>query len=201
MGHKTYLDNHFAMKNGRSNMAHLMAELYIKNVQRSTISCNNNTTYFGPSILVYVHVNFVILLTNVWQLFTLRSKLSSKSPFFTYFGFCQLSFRYRAGHISGMANQILVKTEDFSILVVSELISNFEKNSCFIFLNLPDFLRKWLLTSRAVEIIQFQILILKCTLESQCLNHIVKCNCCNLITSAISISIPFQTPSSFPPKL
>ena len=81
MGLKTYLDSHVAMKNGRSNMAHLMAGLYIKNVQRSTISSNNNTTYFGPSILVYVHVNFVIPLTNVWQLFTLRSKLSSKSPF------------------------------------------------------------------------------------------------------------------------
>ena len=130
MGHKTYLDNHVAMKNGRSNMAHLMAGLYIKNVWRSTISHNNNTTYFGRSCLVYVHVNFVIPLTNVWQLFTLRSKLSSKSPFFTYFGFCQLSFGYRNGHtcISGMASQILVKIEDFSILVVRKLISKFEKN-------------------------------------------------------------------------
>ena len=123
MGHKTYLDSHVAMKNGRSNMAHLMAGLYIKNVRRSMISCNNNTTYCGPSILVYVHVNFVIQLTNVWQLFTLRSKLSSKkSPFFTYFGFCQLSFGYRDGHISGRARQILVKIEDFSILVVRKLI-------------------------------------------------------------------------------
>ena len=128
MGHKTYLDSHVAMKNGRSNMAHLMAGLYIKNVRRSTINRNNNTTYFGPSILVYVHVNFVIPLTNVWQLFALRSKLSSKSPFFTHFGFCQLSFGYRDGHISGTASQILVKIEDFSILVVRKLISKFEKN-------------------------------------------------------------------------
>ena len=126
MGHKTYLDNHVAMKNGRSNMAHLMAGLF-KNVRRSTISHNNNTTYFGPSCLVYVHVNFVIPLTNVWQLFTLRSKLSSKSPFFTYFGFCQLSFGYRDGHISGTVRQILVKSEDFSVLVVRKLISKFEK--------------------------------------------------------------------------
>ena len=81
MGHKTFLDSHVAMENGRSNIAHLTAGLYIKNVRRSTISRNNNTTYFGPSILVYVHVNFVIPLTNAWQLFTLRSKLSSKSPF------------------------------------------------------------------------------------------------------------------------
>ena len=128
MGHKTYLDSHVAVNNGRSNMAHLTAGLYIKNVQRSMISCNNNTTYFGPSILVYVHVNFVIPLTNVWQLFSLRSKLSPKSPFFTYFGFCQLSFGYRVDHISGMASQILVKIEDFSILVVRKLMSEFEKD-------------------------------------------------------------------------
>ena len=128
MGHKTYLDSHVAMKNGRSNMAHLTAGLYTKNVRRSMISRNNNTTYFGPSILVYVHVNFEIPLTNVWQLFTLRSKLSSESPFFTYFGFCRLSFGYRDSHISGMASQILVKIEDFSILVVTKLISKFEKN-------------------------------------------------------------------------
>ena len=128
MGHKTYLDSHVAMKNGRSNMAHLTAGLYIKDVRRSTISRNNNRTCFGPSILVYVQVNFVIPLTNVWQLFTLRSKLSSKSPFLTYFGFCQLSFRYRDGHISGTASQILVKIEDFSILVVRKLMSKFEKN-------------------------------------------------------------------------
>ena len=117
MGHKTYLDSHFTMKNGRLNMAHLTAGLFIKNVQRSTISHNNNnTTYFGPSILVYVHVNFVIPLTNVWQLLILRSKLSSKSPFFTYFGFCQLSFGYRDGHISGMANQIWEKLRIFLFL-------------------------------------------------------------------------------------
>ena len=128
MGHKTYLDSTVAMKNGRSNMAHLMAGLYIKNVWRSTISHNNNITYFGPSILVYVHVNFVIPLTNVGQLFTLISKLSSESPFFTYFGFCQLSFGYRNGHISGTASQIFVKIEDFSILVDRKLISKFEKN-------------------------------------------------------------------------
>ena len=81
MGHKNYLDSHVAMRDGRLNMAHLTAALYIKNVRRSTIRHNKNTTYFGLSILVYVHVNFVIPLTNVWQLFTLRSKLSSKSPF------------------------------------------------------------------------------------------------------------------------
>ena len=81
MGHTTYLDSHVAMKNGRSNMAHLTAGLYIKNVWRSMISCNNNTTYFGPSIFVYMHVNFVMPLTNVWQLFALRSKLSSKVLF------------------------------------------------------------------------------------------------------------------------
>ena len=127
MGHKTYLDSPVAMKNGRSNMAHLMAGLYIKNVWRSTISHNNNITYFGPSILVYVHVNFVIPLTNVWQLFTLRSKLSSKSPFFTY-GFCQLLFGYRNGHISGTASQIFVIIEDYSILVGRKLISKSEKN-------------------------------------------------------------------------
>ena len=69
------------MKNGRSNMAHLMAGLYISNVRRSTISRNNNTTYFEPSIFVYVHVHFVIPLTTVWQIFTLRSNLSSKSLF------------------------------------------------------------------------------------------------------------------------
>ena len=128
MGHKTYLDSHVAMKNGRSKMAHLTAGLYIKNVRRSTISRKNNTTYFGPSILVFVHVNCVIPLTNVWQLFTLRSKLSSKIPFFTCFGFCQLSFGYRDSHISGTASQILVKIEDFSIFVVRKRISKFEKN-------------------------------------------------------------------------
>ena len=128
MGHKTYLDSHVSMKNGRSNMAHLTTGLYIKNVGRSMISCNNNTTYFRRAILVYVHVNFVIPLTNVWQLFTLRSKLSSKSPFLTYFGFCQLSLGYRDGHISGTASQILVKIEDFSILVVRKLMSKSEKN-------------------------------------------------------------------------
>ena len=53
---------------------------------------------------------------------------AQKIPFFTYFGFCQLSFRYRNGQISGMASQILVKIEDFSILVVRKLISKFEKN-------------------------------------------------------------------------
>ena len=88
MGHNSSLDSHGAMKNGRSNMAHLTAGLCIKNVRRNTISSNKNTTYFGPSILVYVHVNFVIPLTNVWQLFTLGSKLSSKSYFFTYFVNC-----------------------------------------------------------------------------------------------------------------
>ena len=87
LGHTTYLGSHVAMKNGRSNMAHLTAGLYISNVRRSTISRNNNTTYFEPSIFVYVHVHFVITLTNVWQLFTLRSNLSSKSLFSTYFGF------------------------------------------------------------------------------------------------------------------
>ena len=128
MGHKTYLKTyHVTMKNGRSNMAHLTAGLYIKNVQRSTISCNNNTTNFGPSILVCVHVKFVIPLTNVWQHFSLRSKSSSKSPFLTYFGFCQLSFGYRDGLISGTASQILVKIEKFFILAVRKLISNFEK--------------------------------------------------------------------------
>ena len=128
MGHKTCLDSHAAMKNGRSNMSHLTAGLYIKHVRRSMIRRNNNTTYFGPSILVYVHVNFVIPLTNVWQRFTLRSKLSSKSPFFTYFGFCQFFFGYRDGHISGTASQILVKIECFYILVVRKLISKFEKH-------------------------------------------------------------------------
>ena len=95
LGHTTYLGSHVAMKNGRSNMAHLMAALYISNIQRSTISRNNNTAYFEPSIFVYVHVHFVIPLTNVWQLFTLRSNLSSKSLFSTYFGFRQLTFRYK----------------------------------------------------------------------------------------------------------
>ena len=76
MGHKTLMARHVEMKNGISNMAHLMAGLYITNVWRSTISRNNYMTYFGPSILAYVHVKFVIPLTNVWQLFTLRSKLS-----------------------------------------------------------------------------------------------------------------------------
>ena len=37
MGHKTYLDSHVAMRNGRLNMAHLTAGLYIKNVWRSMI--------------------------------------------------------------------------------------------------------------------------------------------------------------------
>ena len=81
LGHTTYLGSHVAMKNGRSNMAHLTARLYISNVQRSTISRNNNTAYFEPSIFVYVHVDFVISLTNVWQCFTLRSNLSSKTLF------------------------------------------------------------------------------------------------------------------------
>ena len=53
MGHKTHLDSPVAMKNGRSNMTHLTAGLYIKNVWRSTTSHNNNITYFGPSILVF----------------------------------------------------------------------------------------------------------------------------------------------------
>ena len=70
----------------------------------------------------------MIPLTNVWQRFTLRSKLSSKSPFLTYFGFCQLSFGYRDGHISGTASHILVKIEDFSVLVVRKPIPKFEKN-------------------------------------------------------------------------
>ena len=106
LGHTTYLGSNVAMKNGRSNMAHLMAGLHISNVWRSTISCNNNTTYLESSIFVYVLVHFVILLTNVWQLFTLRSNLSSKSLYSTYFGFRQLSFRYKNGHISGMTHQI-----------------------------------------------------------------------------------------------
>ena len=84
MGHKTYLYSHSAMKNGRSKMAHLTAGLYIKKVWRSTVSNNNNTTYFGTSVLVYVHVNFVIPLINVWQLFTLGSKLSSKKVLFSH---------------------------------------------------------------------------------------------------------------------
>ena len=100
LGHTTYLGSHVAMKNGRSNMAHLTAELYISNVRRSTIGRNSNTTNFELSIFVYVHVHFVIPLTNVWQLFTLRSNLSSKMLFSTYFGFRQLSFRYKNGHIS-----------------------------------------------------------------------------------------------------
>ena len=126
LGYTTYLDSHVAMKNGRSNMAHLTAGLYISNVRRSTIS-RNNTTYFEPSIFVYVHVHFVIPLTNVWQLFTLRSNLSSKSLFSTYFGFCQLSFRYKNGHISGTTHQILTKIGEFSILVVIKLCQNFIK--------------------------------------------------------------------------
>ena len=66
MGHKTYLDSPVAIKNDRSNMANLTAGLYIKNVWRSMISHNNNITYFGPSILVYVHVNFVIPLATFY---------------------------------------------------------------------------------------------------------------------------------------
>ena len=118
LSHTTYLSSHVAMKNGRSNMAHLRAGLYISNVWRSTISRNNNTTYFEPSIFAYVHVHFVILLTNVWQLFTLRSNYSSKSLFSAYVGFRQLSFRYKNGHISGTTRQILTKIGQFSILVV-----------------------------------------------------------------------------------
>ena len=125
LGHTTYLGSHVAMENGRSNMAHLTAGLYISNVQRSTIGRNNNTTYFEPSIFVYVHVYFVIPLTNVWQLFTLRSNLSSKMLFSTYFGFRQLSFRYKNGHISGTTHQILTKIGEFSILVVIKLMSKF----------------------------------------------------------------------------
>ena len=124
LGYTTYLGSQVAMKNGRSNMAHLTAGLYISNVWRSTISRNNNTTYFEPSIFVYVHVHFVIPLTNVWQLFTLRSNLSSKSLFSTLV-FRQLSFRYKNGHISGMTHQILTKIGEFSILVVIKLMSKF----------------------------------------------------------------------------
>ena len=105
LGYTVYLGSHVAMKNGRSNMAHLTAGLYISNVWRSTISHNNNTTYFEPSIFVYVHVHFVIPLAT----FTLRSNLSSKSLFSTYFGFRQLSFRYKNGHISGTTHQIFNK--------------------------------------------------------------------------------------------
>ena len=125
LGYATYLGSHVAMKNGRSNMAHLTAGLYISNVWRNTISRNNNTTYFEPSIFVYVHVHFVIPLTNVWQHFTLRSNLSSKSLFSTYFGFRQLSFRYKNGHISGTTHQIFTTTGEFSILIVIKLISKF----------------------------------------------------------------------------
>ena len=127
MGHKTYLDSHVEMKNGRSNMAHLMAGLCIKNVRRSTISQQQHNLFWTINSCLCA-CQFWIPLTNVWQLFTLRSKLSSKSSFFTYFGFGKLLFGYRNGHISGMASQILVKIEDFSILVVRKLISKFEKN-------------------------------------------------------------------------
>ena len=125
LGYTTYLSSHVAMKNGRSNMAHLTAGLYISNVRRSMISRNNNTTCFEPSIFVYVHVHFVIPLTNVWKLFTLRSNLSSKSLFSTYFSFRQLPFRYKNGHISGTTHQILTKIGQFSVLVVIKLMLKF----------------------------------------------------------------------------
>ena len=125
LDHTTCLDSHVAMKNGRSNMAQLTAGLYIGNIWGSTISRSNNTTYFERSIFVYVHVHFVIPLRNVWQLFTLRSNLSSKSLFSTYFGFHQLSFRYKNGHISGTTHQILTKIGKFPILVVIKLMSKF----------------------------------------------------------------------------
>ena len=118
-----YLGSHVAMTNSRSKMAHLTAGLYISNVRRSTIGRNNDTTYFEPSIFVHVHVHFVIPLTNVWQLFTLRSNLSSESLFSTYFGFHQLSFRYNNGHIPGTTHQILTNIGEFSILVVIKLMT------------------------------------------------------------------------------
>ena len=56
MGHTSHQGSHVAMKNGRSKIACLMAGLYFSNVQRSTIRCNNNTTYFEPSIFVYLQL-------------------------------------------------------------------------------------------------------------------------------------------------
>ena len=40
------------------------------------MSHNNNRNYLEPSNLVSVYVSFVRLMINIWQLFTLRSKLS-----------------------------------------------------------------------------------------------------------------------------
>ena len=127
LGHKTYLDSHVAMKNGRSNMAHLTAGCILAMFGGARLAATI-TTYFEQSIFVYVHVHFVIPLTNVWQLFTLRSNLSSKSLFSTYFGFRQLSFRYKNGHISGTTHQILTRIGAFSILVVIKLTSKLHKD-------------------------------------------------------------------------
>ena len=41
------------------------------------MSHNSNIIYFEPSNLVSVYVSFVRPMINVWQLFTLSSKLSS----------------------------------------------------------------------------------------------------------------------------
>ena len=49
------------------------------------MSHNNNKNYFEASDLVSVYVSFVRPMINVWQLFTLRSKLSSNILYFHTF--------------------------------------------------------------------------------------------------------------------
>ena len=56
------------------------------------LSHNNNRNYFEPSNLVSVYVGFVRPMINVWQLFTLRSKLSLNILFSHILDFVRLLF-------------------------------------------------------------------------------------------------------------
>ena len=56
------------------------------------MSHNNNRNYFEPSNLVSVYVSFVRLMMNVWQLFTLRNKLSLNILFSHILDFAKLWF-------------------------------------------------------------------------------------------------------------
>ena len=123
--------------------------LNINNVRRTTMSRNNNRNYLEPPNLVSVYVSFVIPMINVWQLFTVRSKLSSNILFSHILDFVKLFFGQKNDHISKGTSQILVKIWDFSILVVSLLVLKFEKKLVVIICHdLSEFLRKCLLKSK-----------------------------------------------------
>ena len=70
----------------------------------------NNRNYFDPSDLVSVYVRPII---NVWQLFTMISKLSSNILFSHIIDFVKLLFRWKNDHFSETESQILVKIRDF----------------------------------------------------------------------------------------